>query len=355
MRVALAVKLIVFVAAVEAIFWLFGTTSIHRGNPWRLFDPVSLAAGIEANLPRERHAPAAGWPAPEAAMERAHPATTAMRRCGSAWGGSFTFSDDVADAEVWPYIASVELGCEIANFGIDGFGFDQTLILLEQQTPRGSLIILGMSQPMITVGVASSLSFLDLENHQPKASLTKPFFRLVDGKLQLEPRPAPEVGAIMAHYRSDDYGSQWTPFRFPFAVSVSRALYRKFSEPDPLKLSPMDPSPEIERQRNVANATIAAMATAARRNGNRFAVLLIPRPDDAAGGSPAFAAMFHALGQIVPADVCLIDPSAKLRSAVASLEHPLDIKTKTSHYAPTGNAALAAALVRGLADCRIAP
>jgi hypothetical protein len=287
MRVALAAKLIVFVAAVEAIFWLFGTISIHRGNPWKLFDPTALAAGIEANLPMERRAPPSGWPAPEAPIERAHPAT-AMRRCGSAWGGSFTFGDDVADAEAWPYLASVKLGCEIANFGMDGFGFDQTLILLEQQTLRGSLIILGMSQPMITVGVASSLSFLDLEDHQPKASLTKPFFRLVDGKLQPKPRPAPGVGAIMAHYRSDDYGGRWTPFRFPFAVSVSRALYRKFSDPDPLTLSPMDPAPEIERQRKVANATIAAMAIAALRNGNRFAVLLIPRPDDAAGREPPF-------------------------------------------------------------------
>lgn len=354
MRGAWAAKLVVFIAAVEATFWLFGTISIHRGNPWRLFDPVLLAAGVEANLPVERHAPAAGWPVPEATIERAHPAT-AMRRCGSAWGGSFTVSDDVADAEAWPYLGSVRLGCEIANVGVDGFGFDQTLILLEQRMPRDSLVILGMSQPMITVGGASSWSFLDLKNRQPQASTTKPFFRLIDGGLRLEPRPTPEVSAIIAHYRSDDFGSRWTPFRFPFTVSVSLALYRKFSELDPLQLSAMDPAPEIRRQRDLANATIAAMAAAALRNGNRFAVLLIPRPEDAASPSPHFAAMFHALGQMVPPDVCLIDPSAELQSAVASLEHPLDIMTKSSHYAPAGNAALAAALVRGLADCRIEP
>jgi len=348
-------KIVAFLAALEAIFWLFGTLSLHRGNPWRLFDAASLSAEIEANLPTERSAPATGWPAPDARIERPHPPLPTTSRCGSAWGGSFTVGADVSDAEAWPYLASVKLGCKIANFGVDGFGFDQTMLLAEAEMPHNSLIILGMAQPMITVGGASSWTFIDLRNHQPQAKITKPFFLLTNNELQLERRPAADQPSIMAHYIKDDYGSRWTPFRFPFTAAVSLALYRKFSLPDLLKFGPMADLPELAKQRELANATITAVAASAERRGNRFAVLLIPRPEDAANPSSAFAAMFRALADRMPPSVCMIDPSAALQSLAASLEHPNDLLTKTAHFSAAGNAVLADELVRGLRDCRIVP
>jgi hypothetical protein len=96
-------------------------------------------------------------------MPRTVPIHSLGRNCGSAWGGSFTVGPDVPDTCAWPYLASIKLGCEISNFGVEGFGFDQTLLLFQQSPPHDSLVILGMAQPMITVGGAASWTFIDLQ------------------------------------------------------------------------------------------------------------------------------------------------------------------------------------------------
>jgi hypothetical protein len=168
------------------MFWLFGVVSIHRGNPFRLYDPSRLAAEVAANLPNEMVASPTGWPAH--AQDRPHPPL--RRNCGSAWGGSFTVGPDVPDTCAWPYLASIKLGCEISNFGVEGFGFDQTLLLFQQSPPHDSLVILGMAQPMITVGGAASWTFIDLQDHLPRGRVTKPFFTLDHADLRLEPRTA---------------------------------------------------------------------------------------------------------------------------------------------------------------------
>jgi hypothetical protein len=346
------VKVAAFLAAVEAICWLFGVMSIRRGNSYRFYYDV-LASQIEANLPTESRAPPTGWRMPGNGSERAHP-DSHFRPCGSAWGGSFTFGDDVADADAWPRVLSGKLGCEVANFGVDGFGFDQTLLLFQEQQPHDSIVILGMAQPMITVSAWASWTFIELKDQLPQARTTKPFVTLEDGRLQLHGRPAATVDAILAHYRSDEIGAGWTALRFPFSAAVALAIYRKQARPNLLGFGPMDPRPDIARQRELANHTIARMAELAKANGNRFVVLLIPRPEDAVTPSPTFAAMFADLAKRVP-EACLIDPSSELKAAALSLERPEDIMTKTSHFATAGHIALAEAVSRGLAACRINP
>jgi hypothetical protein len=346
-------KVVAFLAAIEAICWLFGVISIHRGNPYRLYYPDVLAAQVEANLPTERSAPITGWPGSERLQGRPHPSPY-LRPCGSAWGGSFTFGDDVPDADAWPYLLSVKLGCEIDNLGIDGFGFDQSLLLFQQEQPHNSIVILGLAQPMITVGAASSWTFMDIKDYLPQAKLTKPFFMLDEGRLQLHSRPSADVEAIIAHYRKDDYGSGWTPLGFPFTAAVSLGIYRKYTKLNLLQFSAMDQLPELVRQREVANRTIANMDKIARSDGNRFVVLLIPRPEDSITPSPAFEAMFGSLAKMVP-EACLIDPSPELKSAASALKRPEDIMTKTSHFTTAGQIALADAVYRGLAACQIKP
>ena len=347
------VRIALLVAAVESMMWLFGIASIHRGNPYRLYDQSRLAAEIRANLPAERAAPKTGWPSSGARIERNHP-SLATRVCGSAWGGSFTFGDDVPDDKPWPYLASVQLGCEIKNFGIDGFGFDQSLLFFREHLPYQSVVILGMAQPMITVGVASSLAFLDLRDHLPQAKTTKPFFTEKNGVLILEPRPAPTVDAIWAHYSKDGYGRDWTPLRFPFSISVALAIYRKLTSPKIVQMSTMSDYPEMARQRELASLEIIEMAEVALQNKDRFVVLLIPRPQDSINPDAAFVSMLNGLAAQAP-EACLIDPSKELRLAAVSLSTPDAIRTTTGHFSSAGNAALADALVRGLAGCGIKP
>jgi hypothetical protein len=342
-------KLVLVIAAVEGLFALFGVLSIYRGNPYRLYYYAELASQVESLLPTERQAPVTGWPLHNPKLERDHPPLP--RKCGSAWGGSFTFAPDVPDDSAWPYLASVKLGCEIANFGASAFGLDQTLLFFQQHTPQHSLVILGITEPMIITGAVSSLTFFDLENHLPQARITKPFFTLENGALKLHARPASNVNAIMDYYRQDGYGSTWTPLKFPFTLSVIRAIYRKFATPDIIHEGAMSLRPEFVQYRAVASAVIAAMADVARENDDRFVVFLIPGPNFK---SPRFAVMLHSLAALVP-DACLIDATAEVERATARLANPTDIASKSSHFSVGGNIALADALVHGLADCGIKP
>lgn len=339
-------KIVAVYAAIETLFWGFGVLSIQRGNAYRQYYPSALAAQIEANLLRERAAPPTGW---GDGTPRSHPAVGIMPPCGSAWGGSFTVNDDVSDAEAWPYRLSVKLGCEIENRGVDGFGTDQTLVLFENHLPHDSIVILGMAQPMITVDGASSWTFLELDNHLPYARITKPLFRKQSDRLVLIPRPGATVAEIERHYAEDIYGRYWTPLRFPFSLSVVRAMLRKFRGPD-LNVGAMADLADLRELRAVTVALIARMAEAAKANNNRFVLLLIPRPEDALGPNAAFSDML----KTVPS-VCLIDPSEDLKNAVRLLPDPASIMTKSKHFDAQANQMLADATAKGLANCGIKP
>ena len=330
-------------------FWIhFGFIA---ATLYRLYDPAQLAEQIAAHLQAERDASKTGW---GAAIARPHPALR-MNKCGSAWGGSFTLNADAfPNPDAWPYLASLKLGCEIDNFGVEGFGFDQTLLLFRQHPARHAIVILGMAEPMISVGGASSWAFLDLKDDLPQWKLTKPFVKMQGDTLQLIPRPAPTVDAIVDHYNRDDYARSWTAFRFPFSLSIARAIYRKRGAPDLMRFSPMDNRPELATERKIASATIAAMANSALENDDRFAVLLIPRPEDSLKPDPAFVAMLKGLAGLAP-HACLIDPSKELERAASGLPVPGNIMTATGHFGIEGNSALADALVRGLSDCGIKP
>jgi hypothetical protein len=64
--------------------------------------------------------------------------------------------------------------------------------------------------------------------------------------------------------------------------------------------------------------------------------------------------MLDGLATLAP-NACLINPSRELKLAVSALSDPSAIITKTGHFRPEGNAALADALVRGIEDCEIRP
>ena len=340
-------KVTLFALLADGIFGLFGVISIHRGNPYRLYYKSRLAAEVKSDLAREADAPPTGWPAKGVRLKRDHPPLS--RECGSAWGGSFTFSSDVPDDSTWPYLASRAIGCDIANYGVPAFALDQTYLLYQRYSAPNSLIVLGMSMPMINTSAISSWTFLDLEDGLPRARLTKPFFTLENGQLVLHRRPASSTKAILDFYKQDGFGSEWTPLSFPFSLSVIRAFQMKARAPDNIHEGPM--SLGFARYRAVASAIIAAMANDAVAKGDHFVLLLIPSPTDQ---SDDFRQMLRAATDHVPG-TCFVDPTDEINKTRAMLSSPADMVSETGHFSAPGDAALARALVKGLADCGIHP
>ncbi|MDH2351899.1 hypothetical protein QCM80_14665 [Bradyrhizobium sp. SSUT112] len=332
-------------AAIEVIFWSFGTLSMSRGNPYRLYDVSRLREAIAANLETERRGSQAGWPIGNAYVPRPHPPTSPAV-CGSAWGGSFTFGDDVADADTWPHRLSVSLGCQVQNYGTDGYGLDQTLIRLRAAPTNQPITIVAIAPPMIMAGGASSWAFVDLDNGRPRARLTKPRFALVANGLTTIPRPAPDVDDILANITSDMPSRDWTAMRFPFSLSVVRAIHRKLRGPRPFnELGPNAETPEGEQLRQIAARIVSEIAATTRERHSHLAVILIPQPTASLDAGEQYADFRRKLEQTQPVP-CVIDPTDELRRLT-----PAAATTDSGHFTAAGNAAIAEAAVRGLHTC----
>jgi hypothetical protein len=93
------------------------------------------------------------------------------------------------------------------------------------------------------------------------------------------------------------------------------------------------------------------MANDAIAKGDQFVLLLLPTP---VYQNELFAELLRASIAQVPG-VCFIDPTGEVDKARAALSNPADISTASNHFSAVGNAAIARALVKGMADCGLHP
>ena len=140
--------------------------------------------------------PELGWvPAPGEYQSRTGPVTITDQRFRKtpgkpgpikpetilAVGDSYTFCNYVGDHQTWPSYLAGTLNCRVINAGVSGYGFDQSVLRLER--------VLGRVKPEMVI---LSLIYDDI----PRSELSrrvhyKPYFRVIDGNLQLFNQPAP--------------------------------------------------------------------------------------------------------------------------------------------------------------------
>jgi hypothetical protein len=82
-------------------------------------------------------------------------------------------------------------------------------------------------------------------------------------------------------------------------------------------------------------------------------IAMIESPDLVHSSQPTYAAILPELYREVPG-VCAIDTFPALH-ALLSRASAVSIRTKTGHYSPEANAAVADAVFKGIADCGIRP
>lgn len=120
--------------------------------------------------------------------EYASPKPAGTRRI-LAFGDSFTFGEDVADAETFCHrLGGLLPGVEVLNFGVRGYGHDQMLLYLKDAAARyePDLVLLGY----VTDDATRNLSrFRDF---------AKPRFELTDGRLDLRGTPVPTPDEVLA-------------------------------------------------------------------------------------------------------------------------------------------------------------
>jgi hypothetical protein len=157
-----------------------------------LADPSSLkrlAGNFDAEL---------GWTTPYGTRFGERPrAVDYGRPLVSAFGDSFTHGDEVSDGETWAEALAASLGGDVFNFGVGGYGMDQTLLRFERDQLR-------RPTPIVIFAFISG----DLERcnwrywkfHSPESPfpMTKPRLVLRDGSLELLPNPVSTPEALQA-------------------------------------------------------------------------------------------------------------------------------------------------------------
>ena len=136
--------------------------------------------------------PVVGWPARAALRAaggpepRPSPAFPEAREwCVTLYGESFTYGDEVSDAEAWGNVLAQRLGCRVANFGVGGYGTDQALLrFTANPADRAPVTIVGVFADNPLRNVNQYRYFLGGE-----ALALKPRFVLENGALKLVPIP----------------------------------------------------------------------------------------------------------------------------------------------------------------------
>ncbi len=138
-RLALAIMLVLVVACLE----IFSALTLNQVP--HLSSLVYRTPAFEPERYQDylaRRDPLLGWPTEtwlaEYADERGarrspdNPAYQGARPCIALYGDSFTFSDEVGDADAWGNVLARRLDCRVENYGVGGYGTDQALLRLER-------------------------------------------------------------------------------------------------------------------------------------------------------------------------------------------------------------------------------
>jgi hypothetical protein len=117
-----------------------------------------------------------------------------------AVGDSFTFGDEVSDAETWPAQLQQITGRRVLNGGVSGYGFDQIVLRAEQLAageqlaqrdnvaPRDGTAPRDKPSDIVVAFIADDIRRTEMRRLW---SADKPWFVIVDGKLELRGVPVP--------------------------------------------------------------------------------------------------------------------------------------------------------------------
>jgi hypothetical protein len=177
----------------------------------------------------------------------------------AAFGDSFTHGDEVEDGETWGEALAQSLGGDVFNFGVGGYGMDQTLLRFERDQSRRQTSI------VLFAFISGDLNRCDeryWQFHNPgsRFPFTKPRLLARDGALELMPNPVSSPEELSAGLRDVTFIERLAredasynpydlpPIRRPYLLlftrpSVWRAAFRSiaprgpWANPDALHLA----------------------------------------------------------------------------------------------------------------------
>ena len=210
--------------------------------------------------------------------------------CVSAYGDSFTAGSEVENDRTYPHDLGIGLGCRVANYGVHGYGSDQSVMLFRAQRHLDTA-------PVVVLGHVSENVLRNVNQYrqllypgQGEELAFKPSFTVQDGELRQRPVPVNSEADVEAFERDPDVFLPFDAFRsrplrsFPYSFALARWLLADFHVRARLLdvprhatfYSPDHPSHAFA----LTVAILRAFASEASGEGRRPIVLLIPVAHD---------------------------------------------------------------------------
>ena len=106
--------------------------------------------------------------------------------CVEVYGNSYTYSEEVSDKNSWPAILSKLLNCRVLNYGVGGYGSDQSFIKFQIKNRKNTKVIFLNHLSENILRNSSQLRNLIYPNSE---IALKPIFILKENKIELIPLP----------------------------------------------------------------------------------------------------------------------------------------------------------------------
>jgi hypothetical protein len=224
--------LVAFVALVELLSFF---ASKYLAKAGVFYDSSILKQNYDVYL-RVRD-PYVGWPESDKRNSTRFDPNfpSGSKPCVSVFGDSFTFSDEVADADAWPAVLGNELGCYVANYGVGGYGSDQAFLRYRSLPAEGKIVILSHLSENILRNINQFRNLL-----YPSSEFgLKPRFRILNGELNevgipdIAPADSKTFAMYPQIYLTDEYFLPDGPagigrLRMPYSLGILKALFSNY-------------------------------------------------------------------------------------------------------------------------------
>jgi hypothetical protein len=249
-----------------------------------------------------------------------------------AIGDSFTFGDQVSDAETWPAALERLSQTRVINGGVVGYGIDQSYLR--------AMELMDKYKPTVLI-----FSFIADDIHRAELSqrtgVPKPYFELMDGKLEMR----------TAHVKEPEGKSLAN--RIKNLLAYSHAVHALMSKLAPMFWWSTSGAGQIQAYSNGAEVSCALLRQLARETRTRRVKLyLLPQYSDALGEDEV-ALIDRVLGCVATERVMVIDLLASLRTV--RKQDPARFKSLfRGHMTASGNEFVAETILEDI-SARFAP
>ena len=265
--------------------------------------------------------------------------------CYAAFGDSFTYSDEVPNDKTWAYLLSKKLQCRVENFGVGGYGQDQSLLKFQKHLHelKGIKVIVGIYHQTLKRNLAASWLFYANE----KKPRMKPYFENNNGSLVLNAIPkSGAISELISHHKHDRF-YEVHRFEFPYTISTIRIIYYGLSEDKVAKIR-LEPVTSVYTDEETIEIQNLILKEFVKKMGRNVIFFFFPHANEIKIDLRTYRDYKARLQREFP-DNCVLDPFDHLRKWYAAYEKTL--QAEKGHFNDKGNALLAEYAFAALKQC----